>query len=143
MIEGLTTEEATLRSQLYGKNSVMVEIKPIWKLIVEEVENCDLSLVSLCVVAVADHRSVLCLSNLHIRHMDGSALLPVLDMRSPSLNLFGQSTTAYTPLPKVIAILCFMFALWIHSRCLCTCGKPERLTPRKLFVTCCIHHLIL
>ena len=37
MIEGLTADEATLRSQLYGLNSVMIEIKPIWKLIVEEV----------------------------------------------------------------------------------------------------------
>jgi hypothetical protein len=39
MIEGLSSTEALLRSQLYGVNSVLVEIKPIWKLIFEEVNN--------------------------------------------------------------------------------------------------------
>ncbi|XP_054161335.1 probable cation-transporting ATPase 13A5 [Oppia nitens] len=37
MIEGLNTNEVFLRTQLYGLNSILVEIKPIFKLIIEEI----------------------------------------------------------------------------------------------------------
>ena len=37
MSEGLSNPEANLKINLYGINSVNVEIKPIWKLIIEEV----------------------------------------------------------------------------------------------------------